>query len=187
MYKAFCEERQPDLPELKVQYADYAVWQRSWLAGDVLNQELDYWKQQLTGAPRLELPLTDPRTDSSRHLGGTRVFELSPGLSEALHELARRENITVFMLMMAAFKVLLSRYSGQTDIVLGCPIAGRNRAELEGLIGFFVNILLLRTDLSGDPVFQELLQQVREVCLQAYAHQDVPFEKLVEELARTAT
>jgi amino acid adenylation domain-containing protein len=183
LYRAFCETREPVLPELKIQYADYAVWQRNWLDGEVLSKEFDYWKQQLAGAPRLELPLDHPRSDLALHPGGILVFEI-PGLfSSTLQEFARSENVTLFMLFLAAFKVLLSRYSGQTDILVGSPIAGRNQAELEGLIGFFVNILLLRTDLSGDPGFHELLGQVREVCLQAYAHQEVPFEKLVEELS----
>ena len=168
---------------LQVQYADYAVWQRGWLQGEVLESQLRYWKQQLEGAPQvLELPTDRPRPAVQTFRGERRSVTLSRELSEGLKRLSRAEGVTLFMTLLAAFQALLYRYTGQEDLVVGSPIANRNRAEIEGLIGFFVNTLVLRTDLSGSPSFQELLRRVRSTCLEAYAHQDLPFEKLVEEL-----
>ncbi|RKH09839.1 amino acid adenylation domain-containing protein [Corallococcus sp. CA053C] len=184
LYEAFTAGRPSPLPELPIQYADYAVWQRQWLAGDVLASELSWWKQQLHAAPpALELPTDRPRPAVRTYRGSVVPVALSRELSDALAALSRREGGTLFMTLLAAFQVLLHRHSGQDDIVVGSPIAGRTRAETEGLIGFFVNTLALRTKLDGDPSFRELLARVREVTLGAYAHQDVPFEKLVEELA----
>ena len=183
LYEAFAQDQPSPLPELPIQYQDYAVWQRKWLQGDVLAQQLAYWKEQLAGAPAiLELPTDFPRPPVASYRGARQEVVLDAKLTQALQTLSRREAVTPFMLLLAAWQVLLSRYSGQEDVSVGAPIAGRNRTELEGLIGFFVNTLVLRTDLSGNPTFRELLQRVREVTLGAYAHQDLPFEKLVEEL-----
>ena len=171
------------LPELAIQYADYAVWQREWLQGEVLEEELKYWQEQLGGElPVLELPTDRARPEVQSYRGAQRSFSLSPSLSQGLQQLSERYGCTLFMTLLAAFQTLLYRHSGQGDIVVGSPIAGRNQTEMEQLIGFFVNTLVLRTDLSGRPSFRELLQRVREVTLGAYAHQEVPFEKLVEEL-----
>ncbi len=173
----------PTLPALKIQYADYAVWQREWLQGEALASQLNFWKQQLAGAPPvLELPTDRPRPAIQTFDGASCTLELPPDLSAALRTLSRRENATLFMTMLAAYSVLLARYSGQDDIVVGTPIANRRWAETDGLIGFFANTLALRTNLAGDPSFRELLARVKETALGAYAHQDLPFEKLVEEL-----
>jgi amino acid adenylation domain-containing protein len=183
LYTAYAAGQPSPLPELTLQYADFAHWQRGWLAGDVLEGQLGYWKKQLAGAPAaLELPLDHPRPAVQTFRGAPEPLSFSAELTAALKELSRREGVTLFMTMLAAWQTLLARYSGQEDVVVGTPIAGRNRAEMEPLIGFFVNTLVLRTNLSGDPRFIELLRRVREVALGAYAHQDVPFEKLVEEL-----
>ncbi len=182
LYDAFANGQPSPLPELPVQYVDYAIWQRRWLAGEVLDEQLSYWKRQLADLPALQLPTDRPRPAVQTHRGARQELVLPKLLTEALKELSRREGVTLFMTLLAAFQVLLSRYSGQEDIAVGSPIAGRNRAEIEGLIGFFANTLVVRTDLSGDPTFKELLRRVREVALEAYDHQDVPFEKLVEEL-----
>ncbi|MCP4656406.1 MAG: AMP-binding protein, partial [bacterium] len=177
-------ETAPPLPELPIQYADFACWQRQWLEGEVLEAELGYWREQLAGVPqRLELPTDRPRpvmqTFSGRHL----PVPLSEELAGGLPALGRQQGATRFMTFLAAFKALLSRWTGQTDVVVGTPIAGRTRKEMEGLIGFFVNTLVLRADLSRNPTFRELLARVRQVALDGYAHQDLPFERLVEELA----
>ncbi|HEY6806351.1 MAG TPA: amino acid adenylation domain-containing protein [Pyrinomonadaceae bacterium] len=171
------------LSELQVQYADFAIWQRSWLQGDTLGRELDYWKRRLAGAPATtEFPTDRPRPAVQTHNGARASFTIPESLVESLKRFSRERNATLFMTLLTAFNVLLHRYSGQDDLVIGTPLAGRNRPELENLIGIFINNLVLRTDLSGDPTFIELLSKVREGFLEAYAHQDVPFEKLVEEL-----
>ena len=183
LYEAFSKGEPSPLAELPIQYADYAVWQRQWLQEEELEQQLSYWKEQLKGAPELlELPTDRPRPAVQTHRGASQVVSISRDLTEKLKALSQREGVTLFMLLSAAFKVLLHRYSGQTDIVVGSAIANRNRAETEGLIGFFVNTLALRSDLSGDPSFLKLLMQERHVALGAYEHQDVPFEKVVAEL-----
>ncbi len=171
------------LPALPFQYADYAVWQRSWLAGPVLEQQLDYWKTQLAGLATLELPIDRPRPALQSFRGAGLETVLPDALGAGLRTLGRQEGSTLFMSGLAAFNVLLYRYSGSTDIALGTPVAGRGREVLEGLIGFFANTLVLRTDLSGGPTFRQLLARVRETALGAYTHPDLPFEKLVEELA----
>jgi amino acid adenylation domain-containing protein len=182
-YKAFTTDSTPALPELSIQYGDYAAWQRRWLEGEVLEGQLDYWKDRLAGAPpTLDLPTDRPRPPTQRFHGALLPFEISPDLAEAARALAQREGCTLYMVLLAAFQTLLRRYSGQDDFCVGSPIAGRGRPETEGLIGFFVNTLVLRADLSGDPTFAQLLGRVREDCLGAYAHQDLPFERLVEEL-----
>ncbi|HEY0606847.1 MAG TPA: amino acid adenylation domain-containing protein, partial [Herpetosiphonaceae bacterium] len=186
LYTAFSQDQPTPLPLLPIQYIDYALWQREWLSGPVLAQQIDYWRRQLAGVPDvLDLPTDWPRSPVQTSQGATYAFELSQPLSEALQTVSQRENATLFMTLLTAFQVLLSRYSGQHDIVVGTPIAGRTRPELEELIGFFVNTLVLRTDLSGAPTFAELVARVRTVCLDAYTHQDVPFELLVEMLQPT--
>ncbi|HEV8580076.1 MAG TPA: non-ribosomal peptide synthase/polyketide synthase [Thermoanaerobaculia bacterium] len=184
VYRAFAGGESSRLPELPVQYSDFARWQRRWLAGEMLEREVAYWRRTLTGAPEsLELPYDRSPLPGAETRGGRRPFELSAGLWERLLELARRDGWTPFMALLAGFQTLLSRYGNQEDVIVGSPIANRNRLELEGLIGFFTNTLALRLDLSGDPSFWELGRRVRASALEAYAHQDLPFEKLVEELA----
>jgi amino acid adenylation domain-containing protein len=183
LYTAFLKGEESPLPELPVQYADFAAWQREWMQGEVLERELQYWRTQLEGAPPvLELPTDKPRPAVQTFRGAAHSFALPQELAERLRRLSREEGATLFMTLLAGFQALLSRYSGQEDVVVGSPIANRNRAEVEPLIGFFVNTLAMRTDLSGEPTFKELLRRVRETCLGAYAHQELPFEKLVEEL-----
>jgi amino acid adenylation domain-containing protein len=183
LYTALTENKPATLPELPIQYADFAHWQRQWLQGEVLNAQLRYWKQQLQDVPVLSLPTSRSlRSLSGQHRGASQLLELPQSLLDALEELSQQAGVTLFMTLLAAFQTLLHRYSGQTDIAIGSPIANRHRSELEGLIGFLVNSLVLRTDLAGDPTFRELLERVRDVTLAAYAHQDLPFEKLVEEL-----
>ncbi len=183
LYEAFSAGKSSPLPELPIQYADFAVWQRRWLQDEVLVEQLSYWKQQLgSSLPVLELPTDQPRPAAQTFEGAIQSFVLSSDLGNALKALSRREGVTLFMTLLAAFKTLLYRYTGQWDILVGSPIANRNRAEIEGLIGFFVNTLVLRTDLSGNLTFRELLCRVREVTLGSYTHQDLPFERLVEEL-----
>ena len=182
LYTAFASEKPSPLPDLSIQYADFAKWQREWLQGEVLETQLGYWRQQLNGISMLNLPADRPRPAIQSYRGKRQFLQLPKQLSEALETLSQREGVTLFMTMLAAFKTLLYHYAQQEDIVVGSPIANRNRSEIEALIGFFVNSLVLRTDLSGNPTFRELLNRVKEVALGAYAHQDLPFEKLVEEL-----
>ncbi|HEY0605582.1 MAG TPA: condensation domain-containing protein, partial [Herpetosiphonaceae bacterium] len=167
---------------LPIQYADYAIWQRQRLSGAVLEAQLAYWKQQLADLSTLQLPTDHPRPAAFSFQGAVHPFALPKALSAELAALSRHEGVTLFMTLLAAFQVLLARYSSQDDIAVGTPVAGRTRRELEGLIGFFVNTLVLRTDLSGNPSFREVLRRVRETALGADAHQDVPFEQVVEEL-----
>ncbi len=183
LYDAFSAGKPSPLLELPIQYGDFAQWQRDWFSGEVLDQQLSYWRKKLAGDPALlQLPTDRPRTTLLSSRGAVTSVHCSRELTEGLQELSRRESVTLFMTLLAAFETLLFRYTGQEDLVVGIPIANRGRAELEGLVGFFANTLALRSDLSGNPTFQELLGRVREVALGAYAHQDLPFEKLVEEL-----
>ncbi|HLL48050.1 MAG TPA: condensation domain-containing protein, partial [Longimicrobiaceae bacterium] len=183
LYGAFARGEPSPLAELPIQYADYAVWQREHLSGEVLERQLAYWTRRLAGAPSLlELPTDRPRPAAQSFRGARLRFELPAGLVDALGELARREDATLYMVLAAAFQLLLSRWSGQEDLVVGTPVAGRTHPETEGLIGLFANTLALRGDLSGEPTFRELLGRVRESALGAFAHQDLPFEKLLEEL-----
>jgi len=183
LYKAYQEGQESPLEELAVQYADYAVWQREWLAGEVLEGQLEYWRRQLAGAPAvLELPADRPRPRVQSYRGATSEFRLRGELTAALKDLSRRSGVTLFMTLLAGFEVLLWRLSGQEDICVGTAIANRTRRETEGVIGFFVNTLVLRAEMKGEMSSRELLGQVREVCLGAYGHQEVPFERLVEEL-----
>ncbi|MEH2434859.1 MAG: amino acid adenylation domain-containing protein [Nostoc sp.] len=192
LYKAFVEDNQclmsTLLPELPIQYADFAQWQQEWLQAvgengcSPLQTQLAYWQKQLDKISVLNLPTDRVRPAVSTYRGAKQFLELPHSLTQALETLSYQEDVTLFMTMLAAFQTLLYRYTQQEDIVVGSAIANRNRSELEGLIGFFVNSLVLRSDLSGNPTFRELLNRVREVTLGAYAHQDLPFEKLVEEL-----
>lgn len=183
LYESLSAGRSPSLPDLPIQYADFSKWQRDWLQGEVLDKQLSYWRKKLADAPPvLQLPADRAWPTIQTYNGAKESIVLSERLACGLKILSRREGVTMFMAVLAAFKTLLYRYTGQTDIIIGTPIAGRNRSETEGLIGFFVNNLTLRSDLSGNPTFRELLARVREVALQAYEHQDLPFEKLVEEL-----
>ena len=183
LYEAFSAGNPSTLPELPIQYADFAHWQRGWMDGDVLQEQLAYWRKRLEAAPPvLQLPTDRPRPVVQTSHGDRRSITLPKALSRSLKDLSQKEGVTSFMTLLAAFGTLLHRYTGQDDIVVGSPVAGRNRVETEGLIGVFINTIALRTDLSGNPTFQGLLGRVRETALGAYAHQDLPFEKLVEEL-----
>ncbi|HYH81021.1 MAG TPA: amino acid adenylation domain-containing protein, partial [Longimicrobium sp.] len=183
LYAAYREGRTSPLPELGVQYADYAVWQREQLEGDALDRQLAYWRERLAGAPELlELPTDHPRPPVQTYRGAHERIELPGELVERLQALGRSEGATLYMVVLGAFQVLLSKYGGSEDVVVGSPIAGRTRKEVEELIGFFVNTLVLRTDLGGDPSFREVVRRAREATLGAYEHQEVPFERLVEEL-----
>ncbi|HLM54812.1 MAG TPA: amino acid adenylation domain-containing protein [Pyrinomonadaceae bacterium] len=183
LYEAYASGRPAALPPLAIQYKDFAVWQREWLSGEQLEQQLAYWREALGGAPpALVLPTDRPRPAVQSYRGAMIEREIGPELTRGLKELGRLQGVTLYMTLLAAFKTLLYRYTGQEDIVVGTPIANRNRVEVENLIGFFVNTLVLRTRLAPDLTFAQLLGRVREVALGAFAHQDVPFEKLVEEL-----
>jgi len=182
LYEAFSMGKPSPLEVLPVQYSDYAVWQRNWFQSEVLDAQLAYWKRQLKDLAILNLPSDRPRAPRQSFRGARVPITLPQTLTGSVNELSSRYVLTPFMTLLAAFQVLLYRYSGQDDVVVGSPIANRSRTELESLIGFFVNTLVLRSDLSGNPTFSELLVRVREVCLGAYSHQDLPFEKLVQEL-----
>jgi hypothetical protein len=182
LYSAFSEGSLVTLPELTIQYADFAHWQRRRLDGEVLEELLAYWKDQLRDLPSMDLPSDRPRPSALSFRGGRQRVVLGEEVTVVIKSLSAQEGTTLFMTLLAAFQVLLYRYSGQEDIVVGSNIAGRNHKEIEGVIGFFINNLVLRTDLSGNPTFRQLLGRVRDVCLNAYAHQDMPFDLLVEEL-----
>jgi amino acid adenylation domain-containing protein/non-ribosomal peptide synthase protein (TIGR01720 family) len=182
-YQALLSNSTVDLPELPIQYADFAVWQRQWLQGEILENQLNYWKKQLTGAPPLlELPTDKPRPANPNFRGHSISFQINSELTEKLKLLSQKSGVTLFMTLLAALNTLLFRYSGQDDILIGTPTANRNRQEIEPLIGFFVNTLVLRNSLEGNPTFSGLLQQARNVVLEAYANQDVPFEQVVDGL-----
>lgn len=183
LYTARVTGQTPSIPELPIQYADFAVWQREWLQGDVLQRQLAYWQERLSGPlPALNLPTDRPRPPIQTHNGALHRFTLPAALYTGAQALAQEEGVSLFMLLLAAFEVLLHRYTGQEDFVIGAPIANRTHSEVEGLIGFFVNTLALRGDLAGQPTFRELLDRTRRVALEAYDHQDLPFERLVEAL-----
>ncbi|MEO0769803.1 MAG: condensation domain-containing protein, partial [Cyanobacteria bacterium J06649_4] len=182
-YTELARQKTPTLPPLPIQYADFAYWQRQWLQGAELDRQLGYWQQKLSGAPPLlTLPTDYPRPAVQTTNGATATFELTPQLSQQLSELSRRSGATLYMTLLSAFSIFLSRYSQTTDIVVGSPIANRNRKEIEPLIGFFANTLLMRTEIERSSTFAALLEQVKQTALDAYAHQDMPFEKLVEVL-----
>ncbi|MEH2331115.1 amino acid adenylation domain-containing protein [Nostoc sp.] len=183
LYNAYSQGQPSPLAPLPIQYADFAIWQRNWLQGDVLQSQLSYWQQQLANAPALlSLPTDRPRPSVQTDNGAYQQFALSKELTSGLTQLSQQQGVTLFMTLLAAFDTLLYRYTGQEDILVGSPIANRDRSEIEQLIGFFVNTLVIRTDLAGNPSFSELLSRVREVALSAYAHQNLPFEMLVEAL-----
>jgi acyl-CoA synthetase (AMP-forming)/AMP-acid ligase II/acyl carrier protein len=183
IYAAFSVGKPSPLPELSIQYADYAYWQRQWLQTDVLQPQLDYWKQQLSNsAPLLKLPTDRPRPEIQNFKGRKEFFAIKGEIKEAVKHLNQQEGVTLFMTLLAVFKTLLYCYSKQEDILVGSPVVGRNWRGTENLIGFFINTLVFRTDFSGNPSFREVLQRLRACALDAYAHQDLPFEKLVEEL-----
>jgi amino acid adenylation domain-containing protein len=183
LYAAALSGEPAQLPELPVQYADYAAWQRQWLSGDVLAEQLGYWRERLAGLEPLELPADRPRPADRSGAGGSVRFVVPAEVAGRVGEVAAGQGASLFMALLAGFAVVLARWSGQGDVAVGVPVAGRGRAEVEGLIGCFVNTLVLRTDVSGDPSFAELVGRVRDGALGAFAHQDVPFERLVEELA----
>ena len=183
LYQAFAQGRPAPLGELPLQYADYASWQRAFLQGDVLEGQIEYWKEQLKGPlPVLQLPTDRPRPAQRSIRGAHRTLVLPRTLTQALQELSRRESTSLYMTLLTAFLTLLHRYTGETDLLVGSPVAGRTRGEMEGLIGCFVNTLVMRGDLAGDPAFREAMRRVRETVLAAFAHQDAPFEKIVETL-----
>lgn len=183
LYPAFAEGKPSPLQELPLQYADFAAWQRTWLEGQILNQQMDYWKNKLAGCTQLlELPTDRPRPSVQTLHGSRQLFEIPADLSERIRSLSRQERATLFMTLLAAFYVLLYRYSGQEDINIGTPIANRTRREIEGLIGFFVNTLVLRGNLSGSQTFRNFLGQIKQTSVEAYEHQDLPFEQLVDKL-----
>ncbi|MCP5047153.1 MAG: non-ribosomal peptide synthetase, partial [bacterium] len=183
IYEAFLAGKPSPLPEPSVQYADFALWQRGWLQGEALQKQLSYWKNILGGdIPILELPTDRQRPPIPSYKGGKQRIQITGNLTARLIQLTRKQGCSMFMLMLAAFNVLLYRYSSQDDIVIGSPIANRVKPELEEIIGFFANTLVLRTGLAGNPTFSQLLERVREITSDAYDNQDLPFEKLVEEL-----
>jgi hypothetical protein len=182
LYTAFVKNERSPLAALPLQYADFAEWQHQYLQGEVLATQLAYWRQQLSGITAIDLPTDRQRPAVPSYRGAKESIALSPALSEELKSLSQQEGATLFITLLAAFQILLYRYTGQPDIAVGTPIANRNRSEIEALIGFFVNSLVLRADLSGNPTFLELLHRVKNVAMTAYAYQDLPFEKLVEEL-----
>jgi amino acid adenylation domain-containing protein len=183
LYEAYCNGRAPVLPALPLQYADFAVWQRQWMQGESIAKQISYWKAKLAGAPAsLPLPTDHPRPAQQTYHGSRLTFLIPPSLTAELQCLSQQEGATLYMILLAAFQVLLSRYTGEEDIAVGSPIAGRVRPELEGLIGFFLNTLVMRTAVSHNLTFRAALHCVRDTALDAYAHQDVPFEQLVEEL-----
>ena len=183
LYRAFSQGQPSPYSDLPLQYVDFAQWQRDWLQGEVLDAQIAYWKKQLDGTlPVLQLPTDRPRPANQNYRGTHETFLVPTPLYNALKTVGEKEGVTLFMLVLAAFNTLLYRYSGQDDIIVGSPIAGRNQVETEKIIGFFLNTLVLRTDLSGNPTFCQLLSRVREVCLGAYAHQEIPFEPLLEQL-----
>jgi acyl carrier protein len=182
LYEAFSSGAQPSLPELPLQYADVAYWQRRWQEQGLLDAQLVYWQRHLRELPNMKLPTRGGHAETRSSRGRHRRFVFPVELALALRRLSRAEGVTLFMTLLAAFKALLYRYTGQTDVVVGSPIANRNRAEIERVIGCFINELVMRTDLSGNPTFRELLRRVREMTLDAYAHQDVSFEEIVAAL-----
>jgi amino acid adenylation domain-containing protein len=182
LYEAFVHGRPSPLPELTIQYTDFTVWQREWLRGSALEEQLEFWRGRLANLQTLDLPTDKPRPTVPTFSGGREPISIPLHVNRALQSLCEHESVTSFMALLAAFQVFLHRYTGQDDIAVGCPVANRSQPELEKLIGFFVNTLVMRTDISGNPTFRELLARIREVALSTYAHQDLPFERLVEEL-----
>ncbi len=182
LYESNRGGRSSELKDMRIQYADFAVWQRRWMEAGELDRQMSYWKERLKGIAMLELPTDRARPAVASHRGASEQFRLGGELTEGLKQMSRREGVTLYMSMLGGLAVVLSRYSGQQDIAVGTAIAGRNRAETEGLIGFFVNTLVMRTEVRGEQSVRELMRGVREEALGAYANQDVPFERVVEEM-----
>ena len=183
LYTAFSNGKAAAIPELAIQYGDFSIWQRKWLKGEILETQLNYWKSQLSDAvPLLELPTDFSRPAIQTYKGDYQPILLNRSLTAKLKRVSRQEGASLFMILLAAFQTLLYHYTGQEDIIVGSPIANRNRADISGLIGFFLNTLALRTKLGGNPTFREIFKQVRETALSAYLHQDIPFEMIVDEL-----
>ncbi|NEN92492.1 MAG: non-ribosomal peptide synthetase, partial [Okeania sp. SIO3H1] len=182
IYTAILQDKPSPLPDLPIQYADFAVWQNNYLQGEILESQLNYWKQKLQDLPQLQLPTDHPRPAVQTFNGTGIPINIPAALTSKVKQLTQKQGTSLFITLLAAFKVLLSRYSGQQSIAVGSAIANRNRSEIEGLIGFFVNSLVMYTDLEGDPGFTEVLNRVKQTTLEAYSHQDIPFDKLVEEL-----
>ncbi|MGD9160301.1 MAG: condensation domain-containing protein, partial [Desulfobacteraceae bacterium] len=182
LYNAFSKGEQSPLPELTIQYVDFAVWQRKWLSGEVLDSQLSYWKDHLSNITPLEIPTDYMRPAIQTFRGDSLPFYIEPDVTKKLKTLSQEKEASLYMTLLAAFSILLSRYSGQEDIAIGSPIANRNRKEIENLIGFFINTLVMRTDLSGNPTFLKLMNRTKKMTLDAYANQDLPFEYIVEEL-----
>jgi len=184
LYEAVTRDIPPQLPFLKIQYADYSVWQRNWLQGGNLEKQLDYWKNQVAGAEILNLPTDKPHPSVQTYFGESFKFVIPGGQARKLKEITRKNGATLFMTMLSTFKILLSKYSGQLDISVGTPVANRHHTGIENLIGFFINLVVIRTDLSGNPSFNEIIRRVRRISLEAFSNQDIPFELLVSELNR---
>ena len=182
IYSAALQNQPSPLPELPIQYADFAVWQSNYLQDQTLEAQLGYWKEKLQELPQLQLPKDHPRPPVQTFNGAGIPINIPAALTSKVKQLSQKQGVTLFITLLAVFKILLYRYSGQEQIAVGSPIANRNRSEIEGLIGFFVNSLVMYTDLGGEPSFIEVLNRVRQTALEAYAHQDLPFEKLVEGL-----
>jgi non-ribosomal peptide synthetase component F len=183
LYEAYCADRPSPLPEPTVQYADYAAQERAWLQGEVLEKQLAFWREQLKGIPPvLGLPLDRPRPQARTFAGACEMLHISADTLKAIKDLGRQEGATLFMTLIAVFQAMLSKYSGEEQIVVGTDLANRTMPETEQMIGFFINLLAVRTDLSGNPTFLELVHRVRERLLEAYAHQEVPFPKVVQEI-----
>jgi hypothetical protein len=182
LYQTKVANRPSPLPDLSVQYADFATWQREWLQGETLDKQLDYWRGQLADTAVVDLPTDYPRPAVQTFAGARHTFTIAPDIASQFHQISHAENSTLFMALLAAFNILLYIYSRQTDIAIGTPVAGRNRNQLESTIGLFINTLVLRLQIDPQASFRSLLKQTRQTTLDAFAHQDVPFEKLVEEL-----
>jgi hypothetical protein len=182
LYSAFVEGRPSPLPALSIQYADFAAWQREQMQGESAERHLSYWRGQLADLPPLDLPTDRLRPTERHYQGALHRFTLPQELATSLRALAQQEGVTLYMMLLAAFQILLYRYTGQEDIAVGTPIANRTRPEIEDLIGLFINTLVMRIDFSDNPTFRSLLQQVRRTALEGYDHQDLPFEKLVDAL-----
>ena len=184
LYKSYSENKPPELTPPEIQYADYAIWQRNYLKGEVLEKKISYWKEKLEGVTALQLPTDKPRPAIQSTKGSASRFAIPKELSDRLHQLSKQEGTTMFMTLLASINILLQKYSGQEDICIGSPVANRTQAETEGLIGFFVNTLALRSEVKGEQSFRELLQQVKTTTMGAYDHQDLPFEKVVEAVVK---
>ncbi|MEZ4692410.1 MAG: condensation domain-containing protein, partial [Ignavibacteria bacterium] len=184
LYRAYEEKRDPDLKPLEIQFADYSIWQREYLQGEVLDNKLNYWKEKLNGTEPLQLPTDFARPAVQSKKGANANFNIDKKLTESLLKFSRQNDVTLFMTLLSAYNVMLYRYSGQEDFTVGSPVAGRQQAETEDMIGFFINTVALRSEIDGELPFRDFLQKVRSTTLEAYEHQDVPFEKVVESVVK---